>query len=106
MKELDIEYLMVIALILVMIGICCGWRFTWSSAMFGCDLNDLETSSLTFDGNGVELILVIFGLPYGGDFTWLFTFMVVTKRLILQGVQILTPMRGKDINTTIENYGD
>ena len=72
--------------------------------MFGCDLNDLETSSLTFDGNGVELILVIFGLPYGGNFTWLFTFMVVTKRLILQGVHILNPMRGKDINTTIENY--
>ena len=74
--------------------------------MFGCDLNDLETSSLTFDGNGVELILVIFGLPYGGNFTWLFTFMVVTKRLILQGVHILTPRRGKDINTTIENYRD
>ena len=72
--------------------------------MFGCDLNDLETSSLTFDGSGVELILVIFGLPYGGNFTWLFTFMVVTKRLILQGVHILTPMRGKDINTTIKNY--
>ena len=81
MKELDIEYLMVIALILVMIGICCGWRFTWSSTMFGCDLNDLETSSLTFDGNGVELILVIVGYPCGRDFTWLSALMVVIGKI-------------------------
>ena len=34
----------------------------------------------TFDSNGVELILIIFGLPCGGDFTWLSELMVVTEK--------------------------